>query len=257
MRYDINKLPDFFSVRNYEQIDYALEGMEGKKCYCFFDNGFSSNIIESNKRNIKFIWDGFILFVDSNITLEDIENGIDLYNGRLVALQRTNLLGKTFNNNEIRQYIINQLQNKSIEFEIMKDSKQVDGYPSKCDLWSTRNSSVLLDAIDCVGVGDAYFFQNTDFKYEISFNKSKIPDFVYSHLGAIVLRGENSVAISRLIHNNQKLQDYLESIVGSENVYSYLEGKFLPGVSISQLKEEIIKVVERPPLGHHECMMRT
>ena len=33
--YDSNKLPDFFSVRNYEQIDYSMEGMSGKKCYCF------------------------------------------------------------------------------------------------------------------------------------------------------------------------------------------------------------------------------
>lgn len=180
------------------------------------------------------------MFVDSNITLEDIRNEIDLYNGRLVALQRTNLLGQTFNNNEVRQYIIGQLKNKSIEFEIMQDTKQIDGYPSKCDLWSTRDTSVLLDAIDCAGLGNAYFFQNTDFRYEISFNKAKIPDFVYSHLGAIVLRGENNTAISRLIHNNQNLQNYLQTVVGSENVYSYLEGRFLPGVCISQLKNGII-----------------
>ena len=43
---------------------------------------------EPNKRNIKFIWDGFLLFVDSDVTIEHIKNGIDLYNGRLVALQR-------------------------------------------------------------------------------------------------------------------------------------------------------------------------
>ena len=45
MDYDRNKLPDFYSVRNYEQVDYSLEGLEGKKCYAFFDNGFTSNII--------------------------------------------------------------------------------------------------------------------------------------------------------------------------------------------------------------------
>ena len=50
MKYNVNKLPDFFSVRNKEQIDYSLEGLEGKKCFAFFDNGFTSNIIEPNKR---------------------------------------------------------------------------------------------------------------------------------------------------------------------------------------------------------------
>lgn len=241
MKYDSNKLPDFFSVRNYEQINYSLEGMEGKKCYCFFDNGFSSNIIEPNKRDIKFIWDGFIMFVDPNITIENMKESADLFNGRLVALQRTNLLGKKFNNIEVRKYIIDQLQQKNIEFEIMEDVKQVDGYPSQCDLWSTRDQSVLLDAIDCVGLGDAYFFQNSEFKYEISFNKSEIPTFVYSHLGAIVLHGENSTAISRLICNNQELQKYLENAVGNEVLYSYLEGKFLPGISISKLENKTRK----------------
>lgn len=241
MKYDSNKLPDFFSVRNFEQLDYSFEGMKGKKCYCFFDNGFASNVIEPNKRDIKFIWDGFIMFVDSNITLEDLKRGINLYNGRLVALQRTNLLGKKFNDNEVREYILSKLQKQNIPFEIMDDTKEVSGYPSKCDLWSTRDQSVLLDAIDCVGQGDAYYFKNPDFKYEISFNQSKIPPFSYSHSGAIVLHGENSTAISRLILNNLHLQECLEKIVGSEVLYSYLEGKFLPGIPISQLEESIKK----------------
>lgn len=239
MKYDNNKLPDFFSVRNYEQIDYSLENMEGKKCYCFFDNGFISNIIEPNKRDIRFIWDGFIMFVEPNIEIEDIKAGSDLFNGRLVAFQRTNLLGEKSNNSQVRAYIINKLKQKNIEFEIRGDEKQVDGYPSRCDLWSTREQSVLLDAIDCINLGDAYFFQNAHFKYEISFNKSKIPTFVYSHLGAIVLRGKNSIAISRLICNNRNLQDYLEKIVGDEKLYSYLEGKFLPGISISSLEKNL------------------
>lgn len=241
MKYDIDKLPDFFSVRNFEQLDYSLEGMESKKCYCFFDNGFTSNVIEPNKRDIKFIWDGFIMFVDSNITLDDIRRGISLYNGRLVALQRTNLLEKKFNNNEVRQYIISQLQKRNIPFEIMKDKKNVSGYPSQCDLWSTRDQSVLLDAIDCVGSGNAYYFKNPDFKYEISFNESKIPNFLYSHRGAIVLHGENSIAISRLICNNQMLQEYLENTIGSEVLYSYFEGKFLSGIPISKLEEQVKK----------------
>lgn len=241
MEYDRNKLPDFYSVRNYEQLDYSLEGMEGKKCYCFFDNGFSSNVIEPNKRDIKFIWDGFILFVDENLTLDKIRDGAYLFNGRLVALQRTNLLGTKFNNDEVRKYIIDALKKKGCEFVIMDDSRIVDGYPSKCDLWSTRDVSVLLDAIDCVGLGDAYFFQNADFKYEITFNKSGLPKFVYSHNGALVLRGENSTAISRLICNDLNLHDYIERAVGSEVLYSYIEGHFIPGKSIANIKKDISK----------------
>lgn len=239
MQYDVNKLPDFFSVRNFEQIDYSLEGMEGKKCYCFFDNGFSSNIIEPNKRDMKFIWDGFILFVDSEITLEDIRNQISLFDARLVALQRTNLLGEKFNNNEVREYILKKLEEKNIPYEIKKDSNLVNGYPSKCDLWSTRDSSVLVDAIDCVGMGDAYYFKNTNFKYEITFNESNLPSFLYSHLGALVLRGENSTAISRLIVNDENLSNYLEKIIGSEKLYSYLSGKELSGTTISKIENGI------------------
>jgi len=241
MQYDVNKLPDFFSVRNFEQIDYSLEGMEGKKCYCFFDNGFASNIIEPNKRDMKFIWDGFILFVDSDISLDDIRNQTNLFDARLVALQRTNLLGKKFNTDEVREYILNKLEEKNISYEIKNDSKNVDGYPSKCDLWSTRDYSVLVDAIDCVGMGNAYYFKNSDFHYEITFNESGLPSFLYSHLGALVLRGENSLAISRLIVNNQGLEDNLEKIIGSEKIYSYLEGKDLPGTTISKINSSIKK----------------
>lgn len=186
MSYDINKLPDFYSVRNLEQIDYSFEGMDDKKCYLFFDNGFSSNVIEPNKRDIKFIWDGFILFTDKNVFLENMQNDINLHNSRLVALQRTNLLGEKFNNEDIRNYILDKLIKQNIPFVIMPDINLVDGYPSKCDLWSTRDSSVLLDAVDCVGEGDAYYFKNNDFKYEITFNYSKIPPFKYSHHGALV-----------------------------------------------------------------------
>lgn len=34
---NINELPDFYSVRNKEQIDYSLEGLENMKCFAFFD----------------------------------------------------------------------------------------------------------------------------------------------------------------------------------------------------------------------------
>ena len=80
------------------QIDYNK-----KKCYTFFDNGFKSTIIAPNNRDIRFIWDGFLLFVDSDITLNDIKNGTNLYNSRLVALQRTRLNGEKANNYEVRQ----------------------------------------------------------------------------------------------------------------------------------------------------------
>lgn len=233
MKYNINKLPDFYSVRNYEQLDYSLEGMEGKKCFMFFDNGFKSNIIEPNKRDIKFIWDGFILFTDKDISLNDIRNGVDLFDGRLVALQRT-LKGK-FNTNDVRSYIANKLMSQKIPFEIMTDINLVDGYPSGCDLWSTRDYSVLVDAIDCVGEGNAYYFKNNDFNYKITFNNSKLPEFDYKHNGAIVLRGENSTAISRLLLNDTNLHESLEKIIGEDRVYSIIEGRELSGTRINNL----------------------
>lgn len=236
MKYDFLKLPDFYSVRDFSQIEYSFEGMEGMKCYCFFDNGFTSNIINGNNRDMRFIWDGFILFVDRSISLEDIRNETDLYNARLVALQRTDLQGKKFNSMEVRDYIINKLQAEDIPYEIRPDFKTVDGYPSKCDLWSTRDSSVLIDAIDCVGEGDAYFFKDVGFNYEITFNESHLPSFLYSHLGAVVLKGKNSTAISRLIVNNQNLCDYLEKVIGGKKLYSYIEGRELLGSSISKIE---------------------
>ncbi len=241
MNYDVNKLPDFYSVRNTEQIDYSFENMQDKRCYCFFDNGFASNVIEPNKRDIRFIWDGFILFTDKDVTLEDLQQGINLYESRLVALQRTNLQGQKSNSEDIRSYILAKLTSQNIPFAIMPDTRLVDGYPSKSDLWSTRDSSVLLDAIDCTGVGRAYYFKNKEFKYEITFNKSGIPTFSYSHHGALVLRGEDSIAISRLLCNDSELFKYLENLIGSDKVYSYLEGKFLPGTTISNIETQLKK----------------
>lgn len=241
MEYNINKLPDFYSVRDYEQIDYSLEGLEGKKCFAFFDNGFSSNVIEPNKRDMKFIWDGFLLFVDQDITLDDIRSGVDLFDSRLVALQRTSVLGEKFNSIEVRDYITGQLQEKGIPVITMPDDKEVNGYPSKCDLWSTREESVLIDAIDCTGTGEAYYFKNSDFHFKISFEESNLPDFNYQHKGAIVLKGENSTAISRLILNNSNLQEHLENIVGEEKLYSFLEGRNIPGTSIHNIEKHTRK----------------
>lgn len=241
MEYSVNKLPDFYSVRNYEQIDYSLEGLEGKKCFAFFDNGFTSNIIEPNKRDIKFVWDGFLLFVDEDITLDDMKNGIDLYEGRLVALQRTSIIHQKSNTKEVREYIINKLEEKEIPIQIMPDSKDVDGYPSKADLWSTRDSDVLLDATECTGIGDAYYFNNSNFSYSIEFLISGIPTFNYKHRGAIVLKGENETAISRLILNIQGLQEKLESLVGEDKVFSYLENRSISGTSIENIENHFKK----------------
>ncbi len=238
MQYDTNKLPDFFSVRNYEQIDYSLEDLEKKKCFAFFDNGFASSVIEPNKRDMKFIWEGFLLFVDQDITLDDIRNGVDLFDARLVALQRTNRFDK-FNSEEVRNYIIHKLKNQNIPYEIMSDKKEVSGYPSKTDLWSTRDTSVLIDAMDCTGNGDAYYFKNADFNYRITFDETNLPDFFYSHNGAIVLKGENSVAISRLLCNDNNLQNYLEQVIGEEKVYSLIEGKELNGSKIETIDKKI------------------
>ena len=235
MKYDINKLPDFFSVRNFEQIDYSLEGMEGMKCLAFFDNGFASNVIEPNKRDIRFIWDGFLLFVSPEITIDDIKKGADLFDGRIVALQRTNLLGQKFNGDGVRNYIMEKLEEKDISVEIMGDRKEVDGYPSKCDLWSTRDEAVLIDAAECTGNGDAYYFRNALFQYEIEFDETKLPDFLYSHNGAVVLRGENSIAIARLVCNDQNLQEHLERVIGEDKLYSFLEGRQLSGTKIDRI----------------------
>lgn len=241
MQIDSNKLPDFYSVRNKEQIDYSLEGLEEKRCFAFFDNGFTSNVIEPNKRDIKFIWDGFLLFVDTDITLDDIRNGEDLWDARIVAFQRTNLLGKKFNDSSIRKYIMDKLEEKEISVEVMPDKKEVEGYPSKCDLWSTREEDVLIDAIDVTGIGDAYYFKNSNFDYRISFSTTNLPDFYYHHHGALVLKGENSTAISRLILNDQNLQGHLENIIGEDRLYSLLEGKNLSGTSITNIKKGINK----------------
>ncbi len=213
MIYNTNNLPDFYSVRSYDQIDYSFKGLKGKKCYTFFDNGFKSTIIDPNNRDIRFIWDGFLLFVDSDITLNDIKNGTNLYNSRLVALQRTRLNGEKANNYEVRKYILNKLMEEDIITQIMNDKQEVNGYPSKSDLWSTRDTSVLIDAIDCVGNGKAYLFQNTNFEFKISFPDSKLPELNYKHNNAIVLKSENSVAICRLISNNINLQTYLKQIL--------------------------------------------
>ncbi len=239
MEYNKNHLPDFYSVRNKDQIDYSFEGMQNKKCLLFFDNGFSSNIIEPNMRDMKFIWDGFLLFVDKDISIADIKGGTNLYDERLVALQRMSVHREKSNTPEIREYIIRKLEDLGIPYEVMPDKREIDGYPSKCDLWSTRDESVLIDAMNCTGEGVALYFKDSIFDYRITFDESGLPDMHYEHKGAIVLRGENETAISRLINNDNNLKSYLEEIVGKEKIYSYIQDCELSGDTIGNLGNKL------------------
>lgn len=239
MEYNKNYLPDFYSVRNKEQIDYSFEGMENKKCLLFLDNGFCSNIIEPNMRDMRFVWDGFLLFVDKDISIDDIKSGINLHDERLVALQRMSALRKKSNTPEIRDYILKKLESMGIPYEIMQDKKEVDGYPSQCDLWSTRDESVLIDAIGATGDGKAYYFKEASFNYRISFDTTMLPDMYYEHIGAIVLRGENETAISRLINNDNNLRSYLEEIVGKEKIHSFIQDCELSGDTISNIENKL------------------
>lgn len=238
MKYNINKLPDFYSVRTIEQIDYSFENMERKKCFVFFNNGFTSNVIEPNKRDIRFVWDGLLLFVSPDIEIEDIRNGVDLYNERLVAFQRTKQ-NISATNPDIRAYVLEKLASMHIPYQIMPDTNLVSGYPSQGDLWSTREEAVLLDATETTGNGPAYYFNNPSFNFRIKFNSSNLPDFEYNHQGALVLKGESSTAVIRFLANDIDLQTKIEKIVGGDKLYSYLEGKELPAKTIDELIKRI------------------
>lgn len=209
-KYDINCLPDFFSVRNKEQIDYAFEGMEDKQCFVFFDNGFDSTYVETNKRDIKYIWDGFLLFVDKDISIEDIKNGVNLHDARIMALQRTRYFDKA-NTSDVRNYILEQLQNNNMKYSIMPDKNEVSGYPAKGDMWSTRDETVLNDAIDCIQDGMATFYPLSSFAFNIKFKETKLPVFNYVHNGGIVLNNEEQFILIRILDNDNVLSDYIDS----------------------------------------------
>ncbi len=209
-KYDMNYLPDFFSVRNKDQIDYAFEGMEDKKCFVFFDNGFDSTFVETNTREIKYIWDGFLLFVDKNVDLEDIKNGINLHDARIMALQRTRYFNKA-NTGDVRNYILDKLRNNKIKYEIMPDKNEVSGYPARGDMWSTRDETVLNDAIDCIQDGTATFYPLSEFSYNIKFSQTNIPNFNYEHTGGIVLKNGEQFILIRILNNDNILSDYIGS----------------------------------------------
>lgn len=235
----IKSLPDFYSVRNKEQIDYSFVGMEEKKCFLFLDNGFTSSIIEPNKRDMRFIWDGFYLFVDEETTIDDLTQGIDLYNARLVALQRTSVRGLKSNDISVRNYLVHKLEDMNIPYEVMNDTNLADGYPTTCDLWSTRDISVLVDAIDTVGAGEAYYYQNALFEFRIKFPESGIPDFLYKHDGALVLKGKDEKAISRLIENDENLKELLNDIIKEHKIYSNVQGRNIPGTEIAEINKHV------------------
>ncbi len=209
-KYDINCLPDFFSVRNKDQIDYAFDGMGDKRCFVFFDNGFTSTYVETNKRDIKYIWDGFLLFVDKSIDIEEIKKGIDLHDARIMALQRTRYFDKA-NTSDVKSYILEKLQNNNIKYSIMSDKNEVSGYPARGDMWSTRDETVLNDAIDCIQDGTATFYPLSKFSFSIKFSETDIPDFNYVHKGGIVLKNGEQFILIRILNNDNVLSDYIGS----------------------------------------------
>lgn len=229
------KLPDFYSVRNKEQIDYGFSGMEGKKCFLFLDNGFTSSFIETNKRDIRYIWDGFLLFVDKNITLDTIKEGIDLHDQRILALQRTGFLEKA-NNTKIKEYIMQKIKEMDIDYEIMPDTNQIlGGYPSKGDMWSTRDNTVLKDAIETIKDGNCYFYELPEFNYSINFSTTKIPGFCYNHKSAIVLRNSSEEIIIRLL--NDELSNEIKTTLSDSKIRRRdYPDELIPGGNIDLLK---------------------
>lgn len=222
LRYDINLLPDFYSVRNKEAIDYSFEGMQDKKCLVFFDNGFKSTQVEDKEVIGELVWDGFLLFLNRNISLKDINNGIDLFDERLVALQRMNNNIKA-NNEEIRQYILDKLQSNNIEYEIMGDLNLVSGNCITYDMWSTRNKIVINDAIDCIGKSEVNYFPNDRFNFKICFNRSLDVLFNYEHIGEIQLENDKQLLVIKLLNNKCSMKNKMDILKEKEHNISLKE----------------------------------
>lgn len=216
-KYDINCLPDFFSVRNKEQIDYAFEGMEDKKCFVFFDNGFKSNNVNVEDKKGELVWDGFLLFLNKSISLKDINNKVNLFDERLVGLQRIDN-DKKANDENIRKYIINKLNENNINYELMGDKKIVNGNCITYDMWSTRDKTVLKDAVECIGECDVKYISDDNFSFKISFNKSLNVIFDYNHLGEIILKNDSQLIVSKLLNNDSGLNDKINKIYQSNKI---------------------------------------
>lgn len=209
--YNINYLPDFFSVRDREQIDYAFEEMNDKKCYVFFNNGFKSNTVNTEDKKGELLWDGFLLFLNKNISLKDINNEVNLFEERLVGLQRMDNDVKA-NSEDIKCYIINKLKENNIDYELMEDEKKVNGNCITYDMWSTRNKDVLKDAIECIGEYNAYYVENDNFNFKISFNKSLNVIFEYNHLGELSLENDKQLIVMKLLNNDSGLNNKINKI---------------------------------------------
>lgn len=212
MEYNINHLPDFYSVRNKEAIDYSFEGMHDKKCLVFFDNGFKSTKVSDKQITGELVWDGFLLFLNKNISLKDINEGIGLFDERLVGLQRMDNNIKA-NNAEIKEYIIDKLEKNNIDYELMNDENLVTGNCIRYDMWSTRNNSVINDAMDCIGNASVNYFPNDRFNFKISFNKSLYVAFNYEHVGEVVLENNNQIIVIKLLNNKFKLKDKMDGLI--------------------------------------------
>ncbi len=157
------------------------------------------------------MWDGFLLFLNKNISLKDINNVVNLFDERLVGLQRMEN-GVKANNDNIKKYIINKLEKNNINYELMEDEKIVDGNCITYDMWSTRNKDVLKDAIDCIGECNAKYVESDNFNFKISFNKSLDVIFDYNHLGEIILKNDNQLIVAKLLNNNGHLNDKINEI---------------------------------------------
>lgn len=151
-----------------------------------------------------------MLFVDKNISIEDIKNGVNLHDARIMALQRTHYFDKA-NTSDVRNYILEQLQNNNIKYSIMPDKNDVSGYPARGDMWSTRDEAVLNDAIDCIKDGTATFYPFSTFSFNIKFKETKLPIFNYVHNGGIVLNNDEQFILIRILDNDNVLSDYIES----------------------------------------------
>lgn len=136
-------------------------------------------------------------------------------------MQRTKYFKKA-NSADVRSYILQKLEKNRIPYLIMSDKNEVSGYPSKGDMWSTRDESVLNDAIDCIETGMATFYPLSEFSFNICFPDTNLPDFKYIHKGGIVLENGEQFILIRILDNDNGLLDYISNFnsnnTGVENL---------------------------------------
>ena len=152
-----------------------------------------------------------MLFLNKDISLKDINNGVNLYDERLVGLQITDNNAKA-NSEDIKNYITNKLKENNIDYELMDDEKIVNGNCITYDMWSTRNKDVLKDAIECIGEYNARYIANDNFNFKISFNKSLNVIFDYNHLGELSLKNDKQLIVMKLLNNDSGLNNKINRI---------------------------------------------